>query len=54
MSGNPPDGGQELSPVVKQGPAIRVETERIMDWAIWTDGKGVTKGARSEGVGPGL
>jgi hypothetical protein len=31
-----------------------VETERIMDWAIWTDGEGVTEGALTESVSPGF
>jgi hypothetical protein len=48
------DGGRELSPAIKPGPAIPVETERIMDWAIWTDGKGVTEGALTESVSPGF
>jgi hypothetical protein len=48
------DGGQELSPAIKPGPAIPVETERIMDWAIWTDGQGVTEGALTESVSPGF
>jgi hypothetical protein len=48
------DGGRELSPAIKPGPAISVETERIMDWAIWTDGKGVTEGALTESVSPGF
>ena len=43
-----------LSPAIKPGPAIPVETERIMDWAIWTDGKGVTEGALTERVSPGF
>ena len=48
------DSGQELSPAVKPGPATPVKTERIMDWAIWTDGKGVTEGALTESVSPGF
>ncbi len=48
------DSGQELSPAVKPGPAIPVEQERIMDWAIWTDGEGVTEGALTESVSPGF
>jgi hypothetical protein len=44
------DGGQELSPAIKAGPAIHVEKKRMMDWAIWTDGEGVTEGALTEGV----
>jgi hypothetical protein len=48
------DGGQELSPAIKPGPAIPVETERIIDWAIWTDGQGVTEGALTESVSPGF
>lgn len=48
------DSGQELSPAVKPGAAIPVETERIMDWAIWIDGKGITEGALTESVSPGF
>lgn len=48
------DSGRELSPAIKPGPAVPVETERIMDWAIWTDGKGVTEGAITETVIPGF
>jgi len=47
------DKGRELSPAIKLGPAVPVGTERIMDWAIWTDGKGVTEGAITETVIPG-
>jgi hypothetical protein len=46
--------GRELSPAIKPGPAVPIETERIMDWAIWTDGKGVTEGATTETVIPGF
>jgi hypothetical protein len=38
------DSGQELSPAIKPGPAIPVETEHILDWAIWTDGRGRHRG----------
>lgn len=48
------DSGQELSLAIKPGPAIPVEKERIMDWAIWTDGKGVTEGALTESVSLGF
>lgn len=46
--------GRELSPAIKPDPAVPIETERIMDWAIWTDGKGVTEGATTETVIPGF
>jgi hypothetical protein len=48
------DGGQELSPAIRPVTAISVETERIVDWAIWTDGEGVTEGALTESVSPGF
>jgi hypothetical protein len=48
------DGGRELSPAIRPGPAIPVETERIVDWAIWTEGEGVTEGALTESVSPGF
>jgi hypothetical protein len=48
------DSGQELSPAIKPGPTIPVEKERIMDWAIWIDGRGVTEGALTESIGPGF
>ena len=47
------DSGQELSPAINPGPAISVEKERIMDWAVWTDDKGVTEGTLTESVSPG-
>ena len=39
---------------IKPGPAIPVEKERIMDWAIWTAGKGVTEGALTKSVSLGF
>jgi hypothetical protein len=48
------DTGRELAPAVRPGPSIPIEKERIMDWAIWVDGKGAVEGAGTEGVGPGF
>jgi hypothetical protein len=48
------DTGRELAPVVRASHAVSVATERIFDWAIWTDGQGVVEGARTEGVGYGF
>jgi len=48
------DTGTELTPVVKAGRTVPVETERIFDWAIWTDDKGVVEGARTECIGYGF
>jgi hypothetical protein len=40
--------------VIRPGSAIPVEEGRIMDWAIWTDGKGVTEGGLTESVSFGF
>jgi hypothetical protein len=44
------DSSQELSAAIRPDSAIPVEEGRIMDWAIWTDGKGVTEGGLTESV----
>jgi len=48
------DSGPEIAPTVRAGRAVPIETKRIFDWAIWTDGKGVVEGARTECAGYGL
>jgi hypothetical protein len=48
------DTGRELSSGVRPGPLATVETEEIVDWGIWVDGKGVIEGAGTEGVGSHL
>jgi hypothetical protein len=48
------DSGRELAPPVRPGPSVTIGSERIMDWAIWVDGKGAVEGARTENVGPGF
>jgi hypothetical protein len=48
------DSSQELSAAIRAGCAIPVEEGRIMDWAIWTDGKGVTEGGLTESVSFGF
>ncbi len=45
------DVGRELAPGVRPGPAVTVETSQIADWGIWVDGRGITEGAGTEGVG---
>jgi len=45
------DTGRELTPGVRPGPAVTVETRYIADWGIWVDGRGVVEGAATEGTG---
>jgi hypothetical protein len=45
------DIGRELTPGVRPGPSVTIETRQIADWGIWVDGRGVIEGAGSEGVG---
>ena len=45
------DTGRELSPGVRPGPPVTVETRQIADWGIWIDGRGVVEGAETEGTG---
>jgi hypothetical protein len=45
------DTGQELTPGVRPGPPVTIETRQIADWGIWVDGQGVVEGAGTEGVG---
>jgi hypothetical protein len=45
------DTGRELSPGVRPGPPVAIETRKIADWGIWVDGRGVVEGAGTEGIG---
>jgi hypothetical protein len=45
------DTGRELSSGVRPGPPVTIETTKIVDWAVWVDGRGVIEGADTEGVG---
>lgn len=45
------DIGRELSPAVRPCAPVSVDTEQIVDWAIWVDGEGVVEGAATESVG---
>ncbi|MGH3180652.1 MAG: hypothetical protein ACRDOH_13465 [Streptosporangiaceae bacterium] len=45
------DTGRELTPGVRLGPAVTIETAQIADWAIWADGKGIIEGTDTEGIG---
>ena len=44
------DIGRELSPGVRPGRSVAIETRQIADWGIWVDGRGVIEGADTEGV----
>ena len=48
------DTGRELAPAVRPGPSIPIGKERVMDWAIWVDGKGAVEGGETEGVAYGF
>jgi hypothetical protein len=48
------DSSQELSAAIRPDSAVSVDEGRIMDWAIWTDGKGVTEGGLTESVNFGF
>ena len=45
------DTGRELTPGVRPGPPVTIDTGQIADWGIWVDGRGVVEGADTEGVG---
>ena len=45
------DVGRELTPGVRPGPPVTIETRKIADWGIWVDGRGVIEGADTEGIG---
>ena len=45
------DTGQELTPGVRPGPPVTIETRQITDWGVWVDGRGVVEGAGTEGIG---
>jgi hypothetical protein len=45
------DTGRELTPGVRPGPSVTIETRQIADWGIWVDGRGVVEGAETEGTG---
>ena len=45
------DTGRELTPGVRPGPQVTIETRQIADWGIWADGRGVIEGAGTEGAG---
>ena len=45
------DTGRELTPGVRPGPQVTIETRQIADWGIWVDGRGVIEGAGTEGAG---
>jgi hypothetical protein len=45
------DTGRELTPGVRLGPPVTIETRQITDWGIWVDGRGVIEGAATEGAG---
>jgi hypothetical protein len=44
------DIGPELAPMTRAADAVPIQARRIVDWAIWEDGKGVVEGATTEGV----
>lgn len=48
------DAGRELAPVVQDGRTVLIDTEHIVDWAIWTNDDGAAEGARTEGIGHGF
>ncbi len=45
------DTGRELTPGVRPGPPVTIDTGQIADWGIWVDGRGVVEGAETEGLG---
>lgn len=45
------DIGRELAPGVRPAHLVTIETQQIVDWGIWVDGKGVIKGCETEGIG---
>ncbi len=45
------DTGRELTPGVRPGPPVTIETRQIADWGVWVDGQGVVEGAGTEGIG---
>ena len=44
------DIGPELAPMTRAADAVPIQARRIVDWAIWQEGKGVVEGATTEGV----
>jgi hypothetical protein len=44
------DIGPELAPMTRAAHAVPIQVRRIVDWAIWEEGKGVVEGATTEGV----